>query len=191
LFLDIEMPGMSGFDLLEKVPFRLNVIFVTSSETEAIRAFEVNALDYLVKPVDPDRLGQSIKRLSEARGVHNERWEEVRESLSYYDWIYLPMARAQVFVMAAHILRIESCRNNTRVFMKDGRCFQIRRSLNHWEARLDSDCFCRINREMIINLKTVNQILNHDSGAVCLDIFGGTFPISRRRIKVLRERLVV
>ncbi|MEM6884387.1 MAG: LytTR family DNA-binding domain-containing protein [Verrucomicrobiota bacterium] len=190
LFLDVHMPGMDGFELVEKLPYRIDIIFVTTSEAHAIRAFECNALDYLLKPVDPDRLQHSVKRLISRRSRASDSGESFTgEQGKFQDYIYLPMAGSQRFIRADDIHGLQSHGNNSRVFMTDGRVFEIRRSLNEWEQRLDAAHFYRINREIILHANKILEVLRQDAEVLCIDEKNDRYVVSRRRVAGLKRLL--
>jgi len=190
LFLDVHMPGMDGFEMVQKLPYRIDIIFVTTSESHAIRAFEWNALDYLLKPVNPARLRKSVERVL-ARKLSTDEPEYTYSGApgKYQDYIYLPMACSQIFIRADDILCIQSHRNNSRVVLSDGRIFEIRRSLNDWERRLDGVHFYRINREVVIHVHKIKEVVKHHSEVYCLDENAVRYPVSRRRVCGLKELL--
>ena len=145
LLLDIQMPGMSGFELLERLEHLPQVIFTTAYDEYAIKAFEVNALDYLLKPVTPERLGTALERM---------RPTETRAPL---EQVFVRDGERCWIVRLPEISLLESEGNYTRVHFRDESPL-IRRTLNALEERLDADAFFRANRAQIINLKWIDQV---------------------------------
>jgi two-component system LytT family response regulator len=177
LFLDIQMPGMTGFELLERLEEVPQVIFTTAYDAFAIRAFEVNALDYLLKPIAPERLDAALERLRPVPG--RARLDQVFVRDGDRCWI----------VRLAEILLLESDGNYTRVLFRAERPL-IRRSLNALEQRLDAAVFFRANRAQIINLTWIEKVEEAVTGGLVVTLRGGrSVEISRRRSDALRERL--
>lgn len=177
LFLDIQMPEANGFEVAEKIPASLPVIFVTASDAHAIRAFEVNALDYLVKPVQPSRLQKSLQRLR-----INGHIREKSPLLNRHDLVCLSLDHGRLFVPAANILSIESKVNYSRIHLLDSRQFIIKRSLNDWEKRLDPNHFYRISRSCIIQLDQIERV--ESKSLKCLiHLKGNSSPLSTSRRK--------
>lgn len=178
LFLDIQMPGMTGFDLLglleDDVP---QVIFTTAFDQHAIKAFEVNALDYLLKPVAPERLAAAIRRAGPSRP---------RESLAR---IFVRDGDRCWIVRASDIFLLESEGNYVRLYFAKERPL-IRRSLNALEGQLDPRVFFRVNRRQIINLAWIQKAsIGMNDGLTVMLHSGQTVETSRRRSVQLRSAL--
>jgi len=177
LFLDIQMPGMNGFELLERLEDVPQVIFTTAYDAYAIQAFEVSALDYLLKPVAGERLAAALAKVHPAspRG----RLEQVFIREGERCWIvHLP----DVFLL-------ESEGNYTRVCFGNQRPL-IRRSLNVLEEQLDADMFFRAGRKQIINVKWIDKVDIGVTGGLVVTLRGGaTVEMSRRQSARLRERM--
>ncbi len=152
LFLDINMPGRSGLELLEGLEQSPQVIFVTAYDEHALKAFELNALDYLMKPVDPARLEAAIGRLREP-----DRTEAQRGTLREDDQIFLKDGDKCWFVTLRDVRWFESEGNYVRVRFHDQKPLVLR-SLNKLEEKLDPQVFFRANRKHIINLRWVEGI---------------------------------
>lgn len=177
IFLDIQMPGMTGLDLLEKIESNLpDVIFTTAYDQHAIRAFELNALDYLLKPIDPDRLKIAINRIGTRRPSSRLSQVFVREGERC--WI----------VQISEIFLLESEGNYTRMFFAADRPL-IRRSLNAIEDQLDPSSFFRANRRQILNLNWIESTHIGIDGGLSIRLRGGrNIELSRRRSDVLRTK---
>jgi two-component system LytT family response regulator len=178
LFLDIQMPGMTGFDLLslleDDVP---QVIFTTAFDQHALRAFEVNALDYLLKPISPDRLAAALLRVGPSRS--RTRLSQVFVRDGDRCWI----------VRVSDIFLMESEGNYARLHFGKERPL-IRRSLNTLEQQLDPAVFFRANRQQILNLNWIEQTGIGLTGRVTAVLRGGpTVEISRRQSDRLRAAL--
>jgi len=178
LFLDIQMPGMTGFDLLERIGGEIpDVIFTTAFDRHAVRAFEVNALDYLLKPVAPGRLQAALGRLGARPPA--ERLSQVFVRDGARCWI----------VRLSDIFLLESEGNYTRLLFAGERPL-IRRSLNALERQLDPRTFFRANRRQIVNLHWIASTSTGADGGLSLQLTGGrTVELSRRRSDELRTRL--
>jgi two-component system LytT family response regulator len=177
LFLDIQMPGMTGFELLESLDDVPQVIFTTAYDEYAIKAFEVNALDYLMKPVPPARLAAALARVRPVPDT--PRLEQVFVRDGERCWI----------VRLPEIFLLESEGNYTRLHFGHERPL-IRRSLNALEAQLDPAMFFRADRRQILNLKWIEKVEVAISGGLQVTLRGGrTVEMSRRQSARLREVL--
>jgi two-component system LytT family response regulator len=187
IFLDIQMPGDSGFDLLEKTDVEAQIIFVTAYDEYAIRAFEVNALDYLLKPVNPDRLEKSLKKL-ESRERY--AWEKTR-ALDYEDRLFLMLGRNFKFLKVNTILAITAAGDYSEVLTSDGNKGLTLKSMKEWETRLPAQHFIRIHRSTIINMEFIDRVeewFNY-SFKVYLKGVEEPYVISRRYANRLKDRL--
>jgi two-component system LytT family response regulator len=190
IFLDIQMPGKNGFQLLEDLEFLPKVIFVTAYDEYAIRAFEVNALDYLLKPVEEERLKDAIAKLSEDHDEedHNMDQTEVRNELrlGQEDQIFLKDGEKCWFVPLKEVKMFESEGNYVRVYFQDYKPL-ILKSLNNLEERLDHTFF-RTNRKFIVNLRWVQNVENWFNGGLRLTLKDGSqVEVSRRQGARFRE----
>jgi two-component system LytT family response regulator len=177
IFLDIQMPGMSGFDLLERLDDLPQVIFTTAYDEYALKAFEVNALDYLLKPVAPARLAAALARVRPR--TEPARLEQVFVRDGDRCWI----------VRLPDIFLLESEGNYTRVNFSSERPL-IRRSLNALEEQLDPAMFFRAGRKEIVNLKWIQKVDISVAGGLVITLRGGrTVEMSRRQSSKLREIL--
>lgn len=165
LFLDINMPGRTGFDLLEALDQAPNVIFVTAYDEHALQAFEVNALDYLLKPIDPERLDAAINKLQ----MKSATDVSLRETLHENDQIFLKDGEKCWFVTLKDVRYFESEGNYVRVRFKDQKPLVLR-SLNKLEEKLDPMVFFRANRKHIINLRWVDKIEPWFSGGLMVKL---------------------
>ena len=178
VFLDIQLRGETGFNLLGKIDFELDFVFVTAYDTYAIRAFDVNALDYLLKPVSTERLRQTIDKLVEKEP---ENPDSVRR-LNYDDVIFLALNNKYRFVGIDSIVVISSNADYTFVYTDDKTRSIARKTMKEWENRLPENHFCRIHRETIVNLAYVSDISDwfSNSHRVFLKGFEKPFLMSKR-----------
>jgi len=188
LFLDVQMPGGDGFSLLEKLdpPLPL-VIFTTAYDEFAVKAFEFNALDYLLKPVDPNRLVAALEKL---RGrTPGGAPAAAAGRLLPEDKVFVREGDRCWFVPVKNIRLLESEGNYTRVHFDDQKP-QLFRSLTAMEERLDAKAFFRANRKQVINLAWVEGIEPWFSGGLLVKLKGGMkVELSRRQAQEFRERM--
>jgi two-component system LytT family response regulator len=177
MFLDIQMPGMTGFELLEQVEDLPQVIFTTAYDEYALKAFEVNALGYLLKPIVPARLAAALARVRPR--TEPARLEQVFVRDGERCWI----------VRLPDIFLLESEGNYTRVYFGAERPL-IRRSLNALEGQLDPASFFRAGRKEIINLKWIDRVDLAVNGGLTVILRGGRqVEMSRRQSVRLREAM--
>lgn len=182
LFLDINMPGRDGFQLLEALDPVPLVIFVTAYDEHAVHAFQVNAMDYLLKPIDPTRLEAAIARLPRATEEPG-----AREVLRPDDQIFLKDGEKCWFVTLKDVRLFESEGNYVRVRFGDQKPLVLR-SLNNLEKKLDPHVFFRANRKQIINLRWVEKIEPWFSGGLnCKLSTGEVVEVSRRQAARFKE----
>ncbi|MFZ5552045.1 MAG: LytR/AlgR family response regulator transcription factor [Bacteroidota bacterium] len=190
IFLDIQMPGKNGFEMLNELDRVPKVIFVTAYDDYAIKAFEVNALDYLLKPVNPDRLEDAVNKMIKSKtNIPQSAMvvEEGMKKLGETDQIFLKDGEKCWFVSLKDIRMFESEGNYVRVYFNEYRPL-ILKSLNSLEERLDSKIFFRANRKFIINLKWVTGIENWFNGGLQAQLKGGEkIEISRRQAARFRD----
>jgi two-component system, LytTR family, response regulator len=186
LFLDIKMPGGSGFDLLARLEHVPRVIFTTAYDDHAVQAFEVNALDYLLKPVEPERLAGALARArSPAPAQTAPRQSQIVERLFIRDG-----ARCW-FVPLHEVSLIVADGNYVRLHWKDVRPL-LGRPLSSLEERLDPQRFFRANRRQIINVEFIEAVEAGTSGQLHVQLRGGPeVEISRRQARVFRTLMSV
>ena len=189
LLLDIQMPGDDGFTLLEKIepPLPL-VIFTTAYDEFAVKAFEFNALDYLLKPVDPSRLAAALEKLRQ----HEIRARDAvgaRDRLGLDDKVFVREGDHCWFVPVKNIRLLESEGNYTRLYFDEHKP-QLFRSLTAMEERLDSRHFFRANRKQVINFGWVEDIEPWFSGGLLVKLKGGMkVELSRRQAQDFRDKM--
>lgn len=188
IFLDIQMPGMDGFEMLSRLEQVPRVVFVTAYDEYALKGFEVNALDYLLKPVEEDRLNEAIQRIR--REVMEERSSEEPRmhtgKLGQEDQIFIKDGEKCWFVALKDIRLFESEGNYVRVFFDRYKPL-ILKSLNTLEERLDHTFF-RTNRKFIVNLRWVQGVENWFNGGLRLTLKDGTqVEVSRRQSAKFRD----
>jgi two-component system, LytTR family, response regulator len=187
-FLDIHLPGGDGFDLVGDVRPDAAMIFVTGRADEAARAFEVNAVDYIVKPVTAARLAQALRRLGHSPAEDRGAPTKLRAS----DRVFLRgAAGAGRFTPLSEINAILSSENYSEVLLADGERWFIRRTLQAWEESLPPEIFQRVHRTAIVNLGAIERIERNDSEQTTLKLRSVRQPIavSRRVWQQLRIQL--
>jgi len=199
IFLDVQMPGESGMELLESLePPVPEVIFTTAFDEFAVKAFELNALDYLLKPVDPVRLAAAVEKLRSRNTVAaatpntepaTTTGKESRGRLAAEDKVFVREGDRCWFVEVKSIRLLESEGNYTRVHFDNAQP-QLFRSLNAMEERLDPKYFFRANRRQIINLAWIDRIEPWFSGGLLVHLKGGAkVELSRRQAQEFREKM--
>ena len=194
IFLDVQMPGETGMQLLESLePPVPHVIFTTAYDEFAVKAFELNALDYLLKPVDPARLAAAIEKLhAKVRGAEDAAGATKpvpRDRLAAEDKVFVREGDHCWFVEVKAIRLLESEGNYTRVHFDHAQP-QLFRSLNAMEERLDPKYFFRANRRQIINLAWIDTIEPWFSGGLLVHLKGGAkIELSRRQAQEFREKM--
>jgi len=191
IFLDIQMPGKTGFEMLSELERAPHVIFTTAYDEYALKAFEVNALDYLLKPVEPKRLADAIQKLHfpENREVHPSYEGTNRNLLNENDKVFVKDGERCWFVSLCDIRLFESVGNYAKVFFGINKPL-ILKSLNALEERLDEKMFFRANRKHIVNLRMIEKIEPYFNGGLLLELKGGEkIEVSRRQTVKFKEMM--
>lgn len=194
IFLDVSMPGMTGFEMLQKLEEIPHVIFVTAYDEYALKAFEVNALDYLLKPIDPQRLQEAIEKVKQ----HDEHEFEStsvaatgrkERKLISKDKVFIKDGEKCYFIELSEVRMFESDGNYVKVHFGKNRPL-ILRSLNSFEDRLDPEYFFRANRKYIVNLDWIEKVENWFNGGLQLELkTGEKIEVSRRQAIRFKEML--
>lgn len=189
LLLDVEMPGRNGFDLLAALPPpHPQVIFVTAFDSFALRAFEVNALDYLMKPVSPPRLASALDRVRGAAPPSRESATATALPLRESDRVFVREGDRCWFVPVGSIPLLEANGNHTRIHLGSATPL-IFRTLISMEERLPRELFLRANRSQLINLEHVASIEPWFSSTIRVRLTNGSdVEFSRRQTQLFRER---
>jgi two-component system, LytTR family, response regulator len=191
IFLDIQMPGKTGFDMLSELERTPQVIFTTAYDEFALKAFEVNALDYLLKPVEPKRLADAIQKLqlAENREAKPETENFNNSILHENDQVFVKDGERCWFVKLSEIRLFESVGNYAKVFFSTNKPL-ILKSLNALEERLDEKFFFRANRKHIVNLRMIEKIEPYFNGGLLLELKGGEkIEVSRRQTVKFKEMM--
>ena len=192
VFLDVQMPGMSGFELLERLDEPPQVIFTTAFDEHALKAFEANALDYLLKPIAPERLANAVRKLQPARSAPTARGAAGATTLPPappLDRVFVRDGDRCWMVQFSDIVLLESEGNYTRLFFGANKPL-IPRSLSSLEERLDPAMFFRASRQHLVNLRAIERIDPGISDNLIVSIKGGhKIDMSRRQSLRLREMM--
>jgi two-component system, LytTR family, response regulator len=191
IFLDIQMPGKTGFDMLTELEKAPHVIFTTAYDEYALKAFEVNALDYLMKPVEPRRLADALHKLqaAEEKEMANNMPAFNRGTLSEHDQVFVKDGERCWFVKLSEVRLFESVGNYAKVFFANNKPL-ILKSLNALEERLDERVFFRANRKHIVNLRMIDKVEPYFNGGLLLDLHGGEkIEVSRRQAVKFKEMM--
>jgi len=195
IFLDIQMPEKTGFDLLAELEAVPNVIFTTAYDEFALKAFEVNALDYLLKPIDPARLAEAITKLkTKINGNSSSKTEETpaeekEKKLTLEDQVFVKDGDRCWFVKLENVRLFESDGNYIKVYFDNNKPM-IHKSLNALDERLDEKSFFRASRKHIVNLSWVEGIEPWFNGGLVVTLKGGDrIEVSRRQAARFKDMM--
>ncbi|MBL3654602.1 LytR/AlgR family response regulator transcription factor [Fulvivirga sediminis] len=185
VFLDIQMPGKNGFELLEELEHIPYIVFTTAYDEYAIKAFEYNALDYLQKPIQKDRLAGAVSKVGEK--ITKDEAKDDGDRMTANDQVFVKDGDNCWFVQLANVRMLEVDGNYTKLYFDEHKPM-IPRTLNYLESRLDTKTFFRANRQQIINLKWVDRIEPWFSGSIKIYMKGGQeVDVSRRQTQRFKE----
>ena len=189
LFLDINMPEKDGFDLLEMLDEVPITIFTTAFDEYAIKSFEYNAFDYLLKPINQKRFSKSIEKVIEKASDNELSESENEESLSLDKQIFIKDGEKCWLVKIQDISLFEIVGNYTRVFFKDNKPL-IYKSLAQVEEKLPKEVFFRANRQQVININHVKKVVSWFNGKLKIEMNSGEeIEISRRQSYIFKDQL--
>lgn len=180
IFLDIQMPGGSGFELFSRVQPTADVVFVTAHDEHALRAFEVDAVDYLLKPVDPARLERALAKVDARHSVGGAR-------------ICLPATGGARFVAAEEVVCVRAEGDYTEICLGSGDRELVRVTLRGWEERLPTDAFIRVHRSALVRIGAIRRLCPTTGSTYELDVEGldEPVPVSRNQLRAVRTALGV
>jgi len=199
LFLDIHMPGLNGFQLVERVPAGPLVIFTTAHDQHAVRAFEVNAIDYLLKPIERERLDRALDRAAQRRADSGgadlrgalERLARDLRAAPFLDHVASRVRDRVQLIPVAEVTHLLA-RDRATYAVTAGAEHMLDMTLVELERRLDPARFFRIHRAIVVNLAWIGQLQADDGGhliAGLKDARHTELPVSRDRVRALKERL--
>jgi two-component system, LytTR family, response regulator len=188
VFLDVQLRGETGFDLLARDAGPFRTIFVTAFDAYAVRAFEVHALDYLLKPVHPARLAEALARARDPAAT--PAVPQRPAAYRYADFFFHDDARRPRFLRLRDIAFIRAAGNYTELYTAAGPPLLVLRPLATWEAQLAGTPFVRVHRSVLVNLDFVERIERGASHSYELHVRGhaAPLPMSRRRALELKSR---
>ena len=188
IFLDIQMPGKNGFELLEELDSVPTVVFTTAYDEYALKAFEYNAMDYLLKPIEPRRLEETVKKVLE-KNIKATAQASDTTALSEEDQVFVKDGDKCWFVKLNTVRLFESEGNYVRLYFEENKPL-ILRTLNYLDERLDNKVFFRANRKHIINLKWIESIEPWLNGGLLVKLKGGNkIEVSRRQAIKFKDML--
>ncbi len=199
VFLDIQMGDGTGFDILEQLAMRhgkiqSHIVFITAHEQYAIKAFRFSALDFLLKPVDPEELGKVIGKIKNAVNANRDYahidllLENIRKKVDHFKRIALSTAEGIHLFDIADIIRCESEDNYTKFYIRNNKPLLISKTLKEYEELLAEHGFERIHQSHLINLAYLKSYIRKDGGYVVMSD-NSHLPISQRKKDRLQELL--
>ena len=195
VFLDIEMPNMNGFEMLEQLDaINFDIIFTTAYDEFAVKAFKVSAMDYLLKPIDEEELVKAVKRVEnkQKRTLSKEHVDilltNIKSSDNQFEKIAIPSLEGLDFVDVKDILRCEADRNYTTIYTVTGETFLFSKTLKEFEKFLPVDLFFRPHHSHLVNLQQIKKYIRGMGGEIVLNN-GTHVPVSRSKKDALMRRI--
>ena len=193
VFLDIEMPGGSGFDMIHSLPnIQFKLVFTTAFDEYALQAFKVNAIAYLLKPIDEDELIKTIEKIQiEKNDVVGKKLEKLMNYLSSENnsgKIALPVSDGLEFISIERILRCEADGNYCTIYLNDGSKMVISKTLKYIADLINQQKFVRVHQSHIINMDYIKKYIRGKNGTIIMDD-GSVIPISRAKKDDFLEKL--
>ncbi len=196
IFLDVQMPGMTGFDVLEEIDHEPIVIFTTAYDQYAIKAFEKNAVDYVLKPLDEERFRLAVNRALKRKKQEQNNIEELLKSIkgdsksSYESHIFVQKSEKLFNLPVEEIIFLEASGDYTIITTKTDQ-FVSSSGIGKLEEILSPETFIRVHRSTIINLNFLKEIERHFNGGMVVKMQNGkSFPVSRTYAKLIRKKVV-
>ncbi|MBI1768810.1 MAG: response regulator [Bacteroidetes bacterium] len=197
LFLDVQMPGMTGFDVLDDINHEPYVIFVTAYDQYAIQAFEKNAVDYLLKPLDQERFRQAVDRALKRKKTEAGNIEDLLGSMrpnyaraTYESHIFVQKSEKLFSLPVDEILHLEASGDYTIITTKNDQ-FVSSSGIGKLEEIMNPDKFIRVHRSTIVNINYLKEIERHFNGGMVVKMQSGkSFPVSRTYAKQIRKKVV-
>jgi two-component system, LytTR family, response regulator len=206
LFLDIQMPGMNGFELLARLTTQPFVIFTTAYDQHALRAFETNAIDYLLKPIEPEQLERALKKLGRLRPIVKPDWQQnpalpqllqeltasLREGHAAYPNRIASRIGERISFLALDDVTHFIAQDKLTFAVSNGRRHCIDQTIADLERRLDPEKFLRIHRSALVNVDWIHEVNSWFAGKVVLtlkDAEHTQLTVARDRVRTLKNRL--
>lgn len=197
IFLDVQMPGMTGFDVLDEIAHVPYVIFTTAYDHYAIKAFEKNAVDYLLKPLDQERFKLAVERAQQRKKTESSNIEDLLSSMhthtprtSYESHIFVQKSEKLFNLPVEEIIYLEASGDYTIISAKNDQ-YVSSSGIGKLEEIMNPDMFLRVHRSTIINVNYLKEIERHFNGGMVVKMQNGkSFPVSRTYAKIIRRRVV-
>ncbi|NNF20464.1 MAG: response regulator transcription factor [Saprospiraceae bacterium] len=196
LFLDVHMPGINGFEVLENVTHHPRVIFTTAYDKYAVKAFEQNAVDYLLKPIEEERFQQAMKKVMEAVGQPAPDLTALLKDFAekspkkHSESLFVQKTDKFYRISAAEVLYLEASGDYTIISTSQEQ-YVSSNGISKLEEKLDPEFFIRIHRSTIINQNHLREIEKHFNGGLIVKMDNGkSFPVSRSYVKKIREKIL-
>ncbi len=196
VFLDVQMPGMTGFDVLEDIEHEPYVIFTTAYDQYAIKAFEKNAVDYLLKPLDEERFRTSVNRALKRKVLEHSSIEDLLQSMksdrkgSFDTHIFVQKSEKLFNLPVEEIVYLEASGDYTIITTKADQ-FVSSSGIGKLEEILNPEVFIRVHRSTIVNVNYLKEIERHFNGGMVVKMQNGkSFPVSRTYAKLIRKKVV-
>lgn len=197
IFLDVQMPGMTGFDVLDEIAHVPYVIFTTAYDHYAIKAFEKNAVDYLLKPLDQERFKLAVERARQRKKTESSNIEDLLSSMhthtprtSYESHIFVQKSEKLFNLPVEEIIYLEASGDYTIISAKNDQ-YVSSSGIGKLEEIMNPDMFLRVHRSTIINVNYLKEIERHFNGGMVVKMQNGkSFPVSRTYAKIIRRRVV-
>jgi two-component system, LytTR family, response regulator len=197
IFLDVQMPGMNGFDVLDEIEHEPYVIFTTAYDQYAIKAFERNAVDYLLKPLDQERFKLAVERALKRKKMEDGNLEDLLGSLrtvaprtSYDSHIFVQKSEKLFNLPVDEIIYLEASGDYTVISTKNDQ-FVSSSGIGKLEEIMNPDTFIRVHRSTIVNVNYLKEIERHFNGGMIVKMQNGkSFPVSRTYAKLIRKKVV-
>jgi two-component system, LytTR family, response regulator len=197
IFLDVQMPGMTGFDVLDEIAHVPYVIFTTAYDHYAIKAFEKNAVDYLLKPLDQERFKLAVERAQQRKKIESSNIEDLLSSMhthtprtSYESHIFVQKSEKLFNLPVEEIIYLEASGDYTIISAKNDQ-YVSSSGIGKLEEIMNPDMFLRVHRSTIINVNYLKEIERHFNGGMVVKMQNGkSFPVSRTYAKIIRRRVV-
>ncbi len=196
VFLDVQMPGMTGFDVLEDIEHEPYVIFVTAYDQYAIKAFEKNAVDYLLKPLDEERFRNAVNRALKRKTLEHSSIEDLLSSMkserkgTYDTHIFVQKSEKLFNLPVEEIVYLEASGDYTIITTKADQ-FVSSSGIGKLEEILNPEVFIRVHRSTIVNVNYLKEIERHFNGGMVVKMQSGkSFPVSRTYAKLIRKKVV-
>lgn len=197
IFLDVQMPGMTGFEVLEDINHEPYVIFTTAYDQYAIQAFEKNAVDYLLKPLDLERFKVAVDRALKRKKLEAGHLEDLlgslrpeRDRTSFESHVFVQKSEKLYSLPVEEILHLEASGDYTIITTKNDQ-FVSSSGIGKLEEIMNPDKFIRVHRSTIVNINYLKEIERHFNGGMVVKMQSGkSFPVSRTYAKQIRKRVV-